>query len=370
MADTDLKSIPLQARHEEAGAKLVGFGGFLMPLQYTGIKDEHHAVRNDVGLFDVSHMGEVELRGPRALEAADRLFTNDIYRIENGQAMYTAMCNEEGGIVDDLVVYRLADQRVFICVNAANRAGDFAHISKYVGDWDDLELVNASDDWAQLAVQGPKALDLVQKIAADDISEVSYYRAKFGQVAGVDGVLISRTGYTGEDGFELYIPSDEATAVFDALVENGDAFGLTLCGLGCRDTLRLEAKYLLYGSDMDDETNPVEAGLSWVVKLDRDTDFVGRSAIEDLKQKGPERRIRGFVLEGRGVLRPGYSVLDPQSGEEIGLLTSGSYSPTLEESIGLGYIRAEHLDKDTVHVDIRGRGVPARVTKKAFYKRS
>ncbi len=370
MANEELKSIPLQSRHEQAEAKMVGFGGFLMPLQYSGIKDEHHAVRNDVGLFDVSHMGEVELRGPRALEAADRLFTNDIRALDDGQAMYTAMCNEHGGIVDDLVVYKLGEERVFICVNAANRAKDVGHMKAVVGDWQDLELIDASDDWAQLAVQGPHALELVQAIAGKDVEDISYYRARFGSVAGVDGVLVSRTGYTGEDGFELYIPADDATVVFDALVEAGGAHGLQLCGLGCRDTLRLEARYLLYGSDMDDETNPVEAGLSWIVKLDRDADFVGRAAIEKVRNEGPSRLIRGFVLQGRGVLRPGYDVLDPESGEKIGHLTSGSYSPTLSESIGLGYLDAEHLDKDTVHVDIRGRGVEARVTKKAFYKRS
>lgn len=366
----ELKSIPLQSRHEDAGAKLVGFGGFLMPLQYTGIKDEHHAVRTRVGLFDVSHMGEVELRGPRALDAADRLFTNDIRALDDGQAMYTAMCNEAGGIVDDLVVYRLADDRVFICVNAANRAKDFAHMQSVLADWDDLELVNLSDDWAQLAVQGPNALALVQTIAGESVEEVKYYRARFQEVAGVEGVLFSRTGYTGEDGFELYIPAADAVTIFDALIEAGDEFGLQLCGLGCRDTLRLEAKYLLYGSDMDENTNPVEAGLSWVVKLDRDANFVGRQAIESVKATGPDRRIRGFVLEGRGVLRPGYDVLDPENGQKIGHLTSGSYSPTLEESIGLGYVDADHLDKETVHVDIRGRGVEARVTRKPFYKRS
>ncbi len=364
MAQT-MKSVPLESQHIAAGGKMVEFAGYSMPVQYTGIKEEHHAVRNRVGLFDVSHMGEVEFRGPDALAAVDRLITNDISNLVDGQAMYTAMCHENGGIVDDLVVYRLAQDRVFICVNAANREKDFEHMKahKMAGNF---EMLDRGDEFAQLAIQGPLALQVVQAITDIDAAAIPYYHAKDGKVAGID-CLVSRTGYTGEDGFEVYIPVAGVKAVFDGLMEAGTPVGMQLCGLGCRDTLRLESKFLLYGNDMNDETNPLEAGLGWVTKLDRATNFVGKSAIQAIKTAGVTRRLRGLVLQDRGVIRHDYPIF--VGDKEAGIVTSGGYSPTLEQSIGLGYIAVEHCDAERVDIEIRGRRLSATTTKKPFYKR-
>lgn len=361
------KSIPLESRHAAHGAKLIPFAGYRMPVQYTGIKAEHHAVRTNVGLFDVSHMGEVEFVGPDAVAAVNALVTNNVAAMVDGQALYTAMCREDGGIVDDLVLYKLSDERVLVCVNASNREKDFAHMKSHVEG--NVEVLDRGDDFAQLALQGPNAQRVLAKITGEDLDTIKYYNARFGAVAGVSDVLISRTGYTGEDGFELYIPAESAEAVFDALMAAGEEFELALCGLGCRDTLRLESKYLLYGNDMDESVNPVEAGLNWVVKLDG-PEFVGREAIQKIKTEGVTRRIRGLILEGRGVLRPGYEIFATGTDTRVGKLTSGSFAPTLEESIGLGYIDISNMNDERVDVDIRGRRVPARVTKKPFYKRS
>lgn len=364
MAD-ELKHVPLEERHVALGAKMVPFAGFLMPLQYTGIKEEHHAVRQRVGLFDVSHMGEVEIRGEDAVEVADYLVTHDVSKLVDGQALYTVMCNEQGGIVDDLLVYRLAEDHILLCVNAANRDKDFAHITTHARG--EASIEDTGDDWAQLALQGPRAVALLAELTPAPLDEIAYFRARFGEVAGVR-CLISRTGYTGEDGFELYIPAGQAAQVFDAIVEAGEVFELAMCGLGCRDTLRLEAKLHLYGQDMDDETTPFEAGLSWVVKLDREQDFVGKQALIEAKAQGPARRLRGLVVEGRGVIRPGYEIF--VGDEQVGVVTSGSYSPTLEQSIGLGYLDVEHANVERVEVAVRKRRLPARVTRKPFYKRT
>ena len=366
MAD-EHKHIPLEHRHEELGARMTPFAGFVMPVKYAGIKEEHLAVRNNVGLFDVSHMGEVEVKGPDAIEVVDRLVTNDVSTLEDGQAMYAALCNEEGGIVDDLVLYRLAQDHVLICVNAGNRDKDFAHMQEHAKG--EAELINTSDDYVQLAVQGPNAQKVLQAIydsEAEEIEELGYYRAMYGHAAGVR-MLISRTGYTGEDGFELYIPAEDGEAVFDALLEAGEPFDMQLCGLGARDTLRLEAKYNLYSQDMDETTNPIEAGLSWIVKLDKETPFVGQSALEKIKEQGPSRRLRGLVLEGKGIIRHGYEIYVDD--EQVGEVTSGSWAPTLEESIGLGYIDIDYANEPRVEIQIRKRRVPAKVTKKPFYKR-
>lgn len=363
----EIKHVPLEHRHEELGARMTPFAGYLMPVKYAGIKEEHHAVRDGVGLFDVSHMGEVEVKGPDAIEVVDGLVTNDVSTLEDGQAMYAAMCNEDGGIVDDLVLYRLAADHVLICVNAGNRDKDFAHMKAHAKG--DAELVDAGDDYVQLALQGPDAENVLQAVSdehAEVLENLGYYRATYGKVAGVT-CLISRTGYTGEDGFELYIPADHGEAIFDAILDAGEPFDLQLCGLGARDTLRLEAKFNLYGQDMDESTNPIEAGLSWIVKLDKDTPFVGQQAIRQVKEQGPSRRLRGLILEGKGIIRHGYEIYVGDT--KVGEVTSGSWAPTLEESIGLGYIDVDYADEPRVDIQIRKRRVPARVTKKPFYKR-
>lgn len=360
-----LQKVPLDAKHREHGARMVPFAGFEMPLQYSSIKDEHLAVRSSVGLFDVSHMGEVEFRGSDAVKAVNRLVTNDLGPIAIGQAMYTAMCRSDGGIVDDLIVYKLADDHVLVCVNAANRAKDFEHMQANLIEGD-VTIEDTGDQWVQLALQGPNAEDLLATLTDKDLSAIATYHCSWGAVAGVR-CLIARTGYTGEDGFELYIPVEDGEAIFDAVVKAGESFDLVLAGLGCRDTLRLEAKYLLYGNDIDETTNPIEAGLGWVVKFGNEPRFVGEEAVATVKQDGPRRRMRGFVLEDRGVLRPGYPIF--VGDDRVGELTSGSYAPSLEKSIGMGYLEIDASDADRVMIEIRGRLVEASVTKKPFYTR-
>ena len=360
----DLKRIPLDERHRELGAKMTEFSGFSMPVQYEGLTDEHHAVRDNVGLFDVSHMGEVEVLGPEAVDVVNGLITNDASTLTDGRAQYSAMCNEEGGIVDDLVYYRLDAERMLVCVNAANRDKDFEHMtSRAEGD---AELVDRGDDYVQLALQGPNAQTLLQELTDLDLDDIKFYRSAFGDVAGVE-TLVSRTGYTGEDGFELYYSSEQAFELFDALYEAGESYDMAMCGLGARDTLRLEAMLNLYGQDMTEENNPYEARLGWTVKLDKETPFVGQEALASIKEVGPSRLLRGFVLQGRGVIRPGYDIYSED--EKIGQITSGTYSPTLEESIGLGYIDAEFADESTVEIELRRRRVEASVTNDPFYKR-
>lgn len=364
MSDDTARSLPLKHRHEKLGARMASFAGYSMPMQYLGIKQEHHAVRNGVGIFDVSHMGEIEFRGPDAVAAVDRLVTNDASQLVDGQAMYTALCNEDGGIVDDLVVYRLTHEHLMICVNASNREKDFAHMQRYTDG--DVTVENTSDDWVQLAVQGPHAQVVLDPLTDVELSDVEYYNGAWMNVAGCR-CFVSRTGYTGEDGFEIYIPVEHGEPVFDAIMLQGEPQHLQPCGLGARDTLRLEARYLLYGNDMTEQTNPVEAGLNWVVKLDKSSDFVGKEALCKIKAAGPSRRMRGFILKEPGVLRPGYAIF--VGDEKVGELTSGGYAPTLEKSIGLGLIAVDYANEELVDVEIRGRRLRAELTKKPFYKR-
>lgn len=364
MDESKLKNVPLHKRHIQEGARLMPFAGYEMPVQFTGILEEHRAVREAAGLFDVSHMGQVFIRGPEALAATDRLITNRMDRLADGQALYAMLCNDEGGIIDDVVVYRLAEDEVLICVNAANRERDVAHLQTRITG--DARVDDRSDSMAQLALQGPRAQELLAKITDIDLSELRFFRCAYGKVAGKD-TLIARTGYTGEDGFELYLDADAVDEVYSALLELREE-GLSLCGLGCRDTLRLEAGLLLYGQDIDESTNPLEAGLGWTVPFERKGNFIGRRALEKIREEGLQRKLMGFVLKGRGVLRPGYTVII--DGEEAAVLTSGSYAPTLERSIGLGYMNCRFWDKQEGEIEIRRRSVAVEVVKPPFYKRS
>lgn len=360
----DAKKLPLHDAHARAGARFAPFAGYQMPVRYTTIKEEHHAVRNGVGLFDVSHMGEVFVRGAEAIAAVDRLVSNDCTKLVDGKALYTVMCRPDGGIVDDLIVYRLAADEVLICVNAANRAKDFDWIVSNIQGG--VEVTDESDSFIQLAVQGPKAEAVMRAVAGDIAGELGTYWAAPAVVAGHD-VLLARTGYTGEDGFEVYGPADHAEAIFDAIAAAGAEHDMAMCGLGARDTLRMEARYALYGNDIDDDTNPLEAGLGWIVKLDAG-DFIGRDALLAVKEAGVTRRLRGLVLEGKGVLRRGYDVY--AGDKQIGTTTSGGIAPTLDGiSIGLAYLAVDHANDETVEVEIRGRRIPARVTRKPFYTR-
>jgi aminomethyltransferase len=352
---------PLYDTHVRAGARLVEFAGWEMPVQYAGILDEHEAVRTRVGLFDVSHMGEVVFRGPRALEALSRAFTNDLGKASDGQAQYGCLCRDSGGIVDDVVVYRRAADDLLVCVNAANRAKDFDWLRAHAGG---AEISNESDDWAQLALQGPLAAQVLQRLTKLNLSAMKTYRFANGEVAGI-AALVARTGYTGEDGFELFVASAKGPALWAALMEAGQPEKIAPAGLGARDSLRLEMAYRLYGSDMDDGTTPLEAGLAWVVKLDKG-DFVGRDALVKQREAGVPRKLVGFTLTDPGIARHGYPVL--QDGRKVGDVTSGTRSPSLGSSIGLAYVpTALAAEGSAFAVEIRGRAAAARVVKTPFY---
>jgi aminomethyltransferase len=356
---------PLYETHRKAGARLVEFAGWDMPVQYQGLLAEHEAVRTRVGLFDVSHMGEVVFRGPRALEALNRLFTNDLGHVADGQAQYGCLCRESGGIVDDVVVYRRAADDLLVCVNASNRKKDFEWLAAGAGVGVDVR--DESDAWAQLALQGPLAAQLLQRLTNVNLSALRSYRFAQGEVGGVP-CLVARTGYTGEDGVELFCPAGDAVRLWDELVEAGQHERLLPCGLGARDSLRLEMAYRLYGSDMDDTTSPLEAGLGWVVKLEKG-DFVGRAALLRQKANGIARKLVGFVLTDPGIARHGYPAL--QDGGKVGEVTSGTRSPSLGTSIGLAYLPpALAAEGSTFAVEIRGRATAARAVKTPFYART
>jgi aminomethyltransferase len=358
-----LKRTPLYEAHVGLQGKLVPFAGFEMPVQYpAGIMAEHAAVRETAGLFDVSHMGEFIVRGPQALDLIQRVTVNDAARIEVGQAQYSAMCLESGGVVDDLIIYRFAD-RFMLVVNGANVAKDLAWILGHAEDLD-VDLENASDDIALLALQGPAAREILRPLVDLDVDEVRYYRFAEGTVAGATAV-ISATGYTGEDGFELYLGAPNAMEVWDAVMRAGRDAGLLPAGLGARDSLRLEVGYALYGNDLDEEHTPLESGLGWITKLDKG-DFVGRDALVQQNEEGVRRRLVGLRLTGRGFPRPRYPVL--KDSEVVGVLTSGTVSPSLGYGVAMGYVPTELSKAGTeVHIDVRGRAVDAVVERPPFY---
>ena len=357
------KRTPFYEMHVEAGAKMVEFAGFLMPVQYpTGIVEEHKQVRGEVGVFDVSHMGEIEIRGPGALAFVNRLATNDLGKLAENQVMYTAMCYPEGGIVDDLLVYRFPD-RYLLVVNASNADKDYAWIVQNKSG--DVVIENQSDRVAELAIQGPKAEPLVQSLVNIPLAEIPYYWFREGHFAGVPAI-ISRTGYTGEDGFEVYFDGQHAPKVWDALFGKGRGFGLKPVGLGARDSLRLEMGYCLYGNDIDQTTTPLEAGLGWVTKLDK-PEFIAREVLVKQKTEGLTRKLVGFGLEGKAFPRQHYKVY--AGGGEAGEVTSGLWSPMLEKAVGMAYVRTAHSKTGTpLEVDVRGKRVPGQVVAKPFYK--
>ncbi|HEU5322058.1 MAG TPA: glycine cleavage system aminomethyltransferase GcvT, partial [Methylomirabilota bacterium] len=350
--DTSLKRTPLYDAHVSAGARMVPFGGWEMPVQYTGIVDEHRKVRAAVGLFDVSHMGEFEVRGPRATPILQTLTTNDVAALDPGQVQYSLLGNPDGGIVDDLTVYRLASDHYMLTVNAGNIDKDWAWVT---GHGAGAEWRDVSADTGLVAVQGPRAEALVGRLADVDVSALGYYRFARGRVAGV-AALISRTGYTGEDGFELYAAAGDTRRLWDALLAAGRAEGAAPIGLGARDTLRLEMRYLLYGADIDETTSPLEAGLGWIVKPAKG-DFVGRDAIEKVRAAGVRRRLVGLELADRAVARHGYPVV--KDGARLGVVTSGSYGPSVDRSIALAYVATAHAAVGSeLAVEIRGQARP------------
>jgi aminomethyltransferase len=358
--EQDLRTTPLHDEHVRLGAKMVPFAGYAMPVQDpTGIVAEHQAVRGGVGLFDVSHMGELWVTGPEALNLIQHVFTNDASGLEVGQAQYTVLCREDGGVLDDCLLYRLADAWLIV-VNASNLDKDRAWIRGHAGAFE-VAIEDRSATTALLALQGPRAAEILAPLASLELEGIGYYRFAEGEVAGRPA-LIARTGYTGEDGFELYLANEDAVRVWRGLLEGG----AVPAGLGARDSLRLEVGYALYGNDLDEEHDAIESGLGWVVKLDK-ADFIGRDALARRKQEGPARRLVGFRLSERGIPRPGYDIA---VGEEIvGAVTSGVHSPSLGCGIGMGYVEREHAGKGTlVHVLIRGKPVAAAIERPPFYK--
>jgi aminomethyltransferase len=362
--DTSLKRTPLFHAHVEAGARMVPFGGWEMPVQYTSIIEEHRTVRSAVGLFDVSHMGEFEIEGPGALSALQWVTSNDVAALSEGQVQYSLVCYPAGGIVDDATVYRLGPDRFMVTVNAANIAKDWTWVTEHTQARSGVRWRDVSDETALIAVQGPQAEALVGSLADRDVTSLAYYRFTHGAVAGVP-TLISRTGYTGEDGFELYVPAGAATTLWSALLEAGRPLGVKPIGLGARDTLRLEMRYALYGNDIDETTSPLEAGLGWVVKPGKG-DFIGRDEIEKVRAAGPRRRLVGLEMADRAVARHGYPV--QSDGRAVGIVTSGSYGPSVDRSIALAYVESPLAAVGTdLAVEIRGQARPARVVKTPFY---
>jgi aminomethyltransferase len=352
---------PFHDYHVAAGARMVDFAGFRMPVQYKGIQAEHLAVRNNIGLFDLSHMGEFEVSGPGALAFLQKTTTNNVAELEPGRIQYNCMPTEEGGIVDDLLVYRLED-RYFLVVNASNIKKDFAHLSRYLTP--DVTLVDRSAQFGLLAIQGPNATKLMAELTDHDLESMGYYTAVTAKVAGVD-LLFSRTGYTGEDGFEIYIPPKHCDTLWKAVTGAGARFGLEFIGLGARDTLRLEMKMALYGNDIDETTSPVEAGLNFIIDFDKD--FVGRPTILRHRDEKPRRRLVCFEAEGKGVPRHGFGIFDRDA--EVGTVTSGTFSPSLQKPIAMGYIERERSKIGTsVEIDVRGKRLPATIVKPPFYK--
>jgi aminomethyltransferase len=375
------KQTPLYEEHVKLGARMVDFGGWELPVQYSGIMDEHEACRKGAGLFDVSHMGEILIEGQASAEFLNFLITNDVSKVKSGQAQYTVLCQEDGGMVDDLVYYRLAEDRFLLVVNASNTEKDYAHILKIFERWKEqnphlatgIQIKNQSHQYTQIAIQGRKAQEILQTLCPDvSLSEIGFYR--FLQADLIQGLekpiptLIARTGYTGEDGFELYLPSEKGPEVWQKLLEHGAPHGLKPCGLGARDTLRLEMKYPLYGNELNENRNPFEAGLGWVVKLQKEN-FFGKESLLKIKEAGVSHQLVGLETKDRGIPRTDYPILD-SDGQPLGVVTSGTQSPSLKKAIGVGYVRKEKSAIGTeIFLDVRGRKVAAVIVETPFYKR-
>ena len=365
-----MKQTPLTDRHRDLGAKMVDFAGYLMPLQYTSIQEEHRAVREGVGMFDVSHMGEFIVRGEEALDFLQYVTSNDVSRLEIGQAQYSCLPNGKGGIVDDLLVYRLPEEHCsegerayMLVVNASNIEKDWNWLQSQLGNRK-TTMIDISEKTGLLAVQGPKAAEVLQWLTVVDLSKMKYYTFEKAQFAGVDNVIISATGYTGAGGFELYVDAERLPEVWDAIMSAGADAGIVPVGLGARDTLRLEKGYCLYGNEIDDTTSPLEAGLGWITKLKKG-DFVDRDLLLERKAKGLDRKLMGLKLNGRRVPRTGYKI-ENSNGTEIGVVTSGSQSPTLNQPIGIGYLPTETEVGTEVQIVVGKKKLPAEVIKLPF----
>lgn len=360
-----MKNTALTKTHEALGAKMVPFAGYLMPVSYEGVNVEHETVRKAVGVFDVSHMGEFLVEGPNALALIQKVTSNDASKLTVGKAQYSYFPNESGGIVDDLIVYRVKEEVYLLVVNASNIQKDWDHISRYnepIG----AKLRNISENYSLLAIQGPKAVESMQSLTSVDLSAIKFYNFVVADFAGIEHVIISATGYTGSGGFEIYCKNEEVKQIWDSVLEAGAAYGIKPIGLAARDTLRLEMGYCLYGNDINDETSPLEAGLGWITKFSKD--FVNSDALAKEKEQPPKQKLIAFELQERGIPRQGYVIVDGK-GNKIGYVTSGTMSPSLNKGIGLGYIKSSFSDPGSdIHIQIRKNTVKAKVVKLPFYK--
>ncbi|SIR49213.1 glycine cleavage system aminomethyltransferase GcvT [Halanaerobium kushneri] len=356
-----MKKTPLNQIHKDMGAKMTDFGGWEMPVEYVGIIEEHKAVRKKCGLFDVSHMGEILVRGKNAFKSLQHIITNDLNKLEKGKILYTPICKEDGGIIDDLLVYCLQEDQYLLVVNASNIEKDFKWINKHL--LEETTAENLSEQYAMLALQGPDSKKILTELTDIDLNSIDYYRFRQAKVAGVN-MIVSRTGYTGELGYELYFDPEAAEKMWKELMEAGSDYGLQACGLGARDTLRLEKMYALYGNDIDESTNPFEARLSWTVSINKE-EFIGKNRLSEIKKDCCQRKLTPFIIQGRGVARHGYPVYVGE--EKIGEVTSGSYSPTLETGIGLAYINNDYTEAGSqIEIKVRRRKIKAEVVKGPF----
>lgn len=360
-----MKNTALTQVHEALGAKMVPFAGYNMPVQYEGVNVEHETVRNAVGVFDVSHMGEFLLSGPDALDLIQRVTSNDASALTIGRAQYSCLPNGKGGIVDDLIVYKIKEEEYLLVVNASNIDKDWNWISSH--NTKNVAMRNLSDDYSLLAIQGPKAVEAMQSLTSVDLAAIKYYHFEVGPFAGIEHVIISATGYTGSGGFEIYCKNSEVKQVWDKVFEAGAAFGIKPIGLAARDTLRLEMGFCLYGNDIDDTTSPLEAGLGWITKFTKN--FVDSEFLKSQKEAGVSRKLIGFEMIERGIPRHDYRVLDA-NGNEIGKVTSGTQGPSVKKAIGMAYVKTEFAAPDSeIYIEIRDKGVQAKVVKMPFYQK-
>jgi aminomethyltransferase len=359
-----MKNTALTQKHIDLGAKMVPFAGYNMPIQYKGLKHEHEIVRTGVGVFDVSHMGEFFIRGEKALELIQKISSNDASKLIPGKAQYSCMPNHDGGIVDDLIIYMIAENDYLLVVNASNIEKDWNWISKH--NTMGAELINDSADYSLLAIQGPKAAEAMQSLTQTDLTNIKFYTFEKGDFAGCNDVIISATGYTGSGGFEIYVKNKDAEKVWDKVLQAGSDFGIEPIGLGARDTLRLEMGYCLYGNDIDDTTSPLEAGLGWITKFTKD--FINAEALAKQKEEGVKRKLVAFELIDKGIPRKDYPITDGDM-NVIGRVTSGTMSPSLNKAIGLGYVSTDFSSLDTsIFIQIRNKSIQAKVVKLPFYK--
>lgn len=366
MSDTmTLKNTALTGKHIALGAKMVPFAGYNMPVSYTGLNEEHAVVRNSVGVFDVSHMGEFILKGDKAFDLVQYVTSNDVAQLYDGRVQYSCLPNGKGGIVDDLLVYRIDDKTYLLVVNASNIEKDWNWISKH--NTFGVDMKNISDRTSLLAVQGPKAINTLQKLTDINLSDIPYYHFKKGKFAGEENIIISNTGYTGSGGFEIYFDNEVADKMWDAIFKAGEEFGIKPIGLGARDTLRLEMGFCLYGNDIDDTTSPIEAGLGWVTKFNKE--FIDKARLQEQKEKGTARKLIAFEMIDRGIPRHDYEIVDA-AGNNIGKVTSGTQAPSLQKGIGMGYVKTDLAKTDNeIYIKVRDKALKAKIVKLPFYKK-